>query len=180
MHSKTATRMPSLSGVKRPFVVAVATSNTYRPSALKPGAPSRSANVRSTLDQTYSLLTIFAVLTTPNLANKYGNKPKAGPGEIKCGFPSCNNLVFYYSTTGHYDFCGMTCREIMANLPVTPPMLELTCTRFTRPRHPRTQPRLQRVITTNPRASLSLTLLHMEVYTRGPRFAHFLLQTLIF
>jgi len=38
---------------------------------------------------------------------------------------------FYYSTTGHYDFCGVTCKERMANLPVTPPMLELTCTQFT-------------------------------------------------
>ena len=73
----------------------------------------------------------FCCINHAKLANKYGNKPKAGPGEIKCGFPSCDNLVCYYSTTGHYDFCGMTCRERMANLPVTPPMLELTCTRFT-------------------------------------------------
>jgi len=73
----------------------------------------------------------FCCINHAKLANKYGDKPKAGPGEIKCGFPSCNNLVFYYSVTGHYDFCGMTCRERMANLPVTPPMLELTCIRFT-------------------------------------------------
>jgi len=73
----------------------------------------------------------FCCISHAKLANKYGNKPKAGPGEIKCGFPSCDNLVCYYSTTGHYDFCGMTCRKKMANLPVTPPMLELTCTRFT-------------------------------------------------
>jgi len=73
----------------------------------------------------------FCCINHAKLANKYGNKPKAGPEEIKCGFPSCNNLVFYYSTTGHYDFCGVTCMERMANLPVTPPMLELTCTRFT-------------------------------------------------
>jgi len=73
----------------------------------------------------------FCCINHAKLANKYSNKPKAGPGDIKCGFPSCDNLVFYYSTTGHYDFCGMTCRERMANLPVTPPMLELTCTRST-------------------------------------------------
>jgi len=73
----------------------------------------------------------FCCISHAKSANKYGNKPKAGPGEVKCGFPSCDNLVCYYSTTGHYDFCGMTCRERMANLPVTPPMLELTCTRFT-------------------------------------------------
>jgi len=73
----------------------------------------------------------FCCINHAKLANKYGNKPEAGPGEIKCGFPSCNNLVFYYSTAGHYNLCGMTCRERMANLPVTPPMLELTCTRFT-------------------------------------------------
>jgi len=73
----------------------------------------------------------FCCISHAKSANEYGNKPKAGPGEIKCGFPSCDNLVCYYSTTGHCDFCGMTCRERMANLPVTPPMLELTCTRFT-------------------------------------------------
>jgi len=73
----------------------------------------------------------FCCINHAKLANKYGNKPKAGQGEIKCGFPSCDNRVFYYSTTGHYDFCGMTCKERMANLPVTPPMLELTCTQFT-------------------------------------------------
>jgi len=73
----------------------------------------------------------FCCINHAKLANKYGNKPKAGPGGIKCGFPSCDNLVFYYSTTGHYDFCGMTCRDRTANLPVTPPMLELTCTQFT-------------------------------------------------
>jgi len=73
----------------------------------------------------------FRCINHAKLANKYGNKPKAEPGWIKCGFPSCDNLVFYYSTIGHYDFCGMTCRKRTANLPVTPPMLELTCTRFT-------------------------------------------------
>jgi len=65
-HLRTATRMPLLSRVQRPSVVAVATSSIYRRSALKPGAPSRNANARSTSDRTYSLLTIFAVLTTPN------------------------------------------------------------------------------------------------------------------
>jgi len=58
--------MPLLSGVQRPSVVAVATSGTYRRSALKPGVPSRNVNARSYSDRTYSLLTIFAVLTTPN------------------------------------------------------------------------------------------------------------------
>jgi len=52
--------------VQRPSVVAVATLSTYTPYALKPGAPCRNANARSTLNQTYSLLKIFAVLTTPN------------------------------------------------------------------------------------------------------------------
>jgi len=73
----------------------------------------------------------FCSISHAKSANKYGNKTKAGPGDIKCGFPGCDNLVCYYSTTGHYDFCRMTCKERMANLPVTPPMLELTCTRFT-------------------------------------------------
>jgi len=73
----------------------------------------------------------FCCINHAKLANKYGDKPKAGPGDMKCGFPSCRNLIFYYSTTGHYDFCGMTCKERMANLPVTPPVLELTCTQFT-------------------------------------------------
>ena len=65
----------------------------------------------------------FCCINHAKLANKYGDEPIAGPGDIKCGFPSCSNLVFYYSTTGHYDFCGMTCKERMANLPVTPPRL---------------------------------------------------------
>jgi len=73
----------------------------------------------------------FCSISHAKSANKYGNKTKAGPGDIKCGFPGCDNLVCYYSTTGHYDFCRMTCKERMANLPVTPPMLELSCTRFT-------------------------------------------------
>jgi len=73
----------------------------------------------------------FCCISHAKSANQYGNKPKAGPGEIKCSFPGCDNLVCYYSPTEYYDFCGMTCKERMANLPVAPPMLELTCTKFT-------------------------------------------------
>jgi len=36
----------------------------------------------------------FCCINHAKLANKYGDKPKARPGDIKCGFPSCNNLVF--------------------------------------------------------------------------------------